>query len=1062
MKVHAKDYILDYLEKVKKANKELTKKELFKDLLNRLYSGSDEIIEIIDKISLGAEAAIINIPRKDRLHRGSADTLYNKIIIEFENDLSTSFSHAKQQLAGYLLGMFNTGEGYNYTLIVSDFIHWKILAPDITQLDSLEKLTETELILNEAKDSSFDLNEDNYEDFYYWLDRFLFKEEKQKATLNRIEEAFSFRSTTFIECFRNIFSVFQDAKKFGEVQVSYEQWRKFLSIAYGSFNDSDESFVIHSYLSVLAKILAFEVLSNNDFIEDSEMKEILNGNIFHKYNIGNFVENDFFHWVYNDRNFPNLKKSFRLISQELSHYDFTNVDEDVLKGVYQDLIDLDTRHSLGEYYTPDWLCERMVQEFNFRTFDKVLDPSCGSGSFLRAVIHRFIELHPELSVEQIIGNVYGIDIHPLSVQIAKTTVLISLGSRLLNSKKRIKINVILANTLLAPDGVKDLFGKNFKMNIDKDTLLINSQILLDLTLFDDGLDVCDEFAEETFNTNKVSPLIFENRLQQRHKNGGLNQEIIKSFYKIYESLKSVKERGRDSIWKFIMQNLYKPYFLADKFDYIIGNPPWFTYSSIKNEEYQNILNELAEKNLVKPDRVANFPHLEIAAIFLSYCAGYFLKEGGKLAFVLPRSFISADHHENTRNGKAKGFRLTNIWDFDKVSNLFNIPNCVFFAEKSMNNGKIPATGIQGRIFKGKIKFHNAKWKDVKNVIKEEETVWYYITQGKSSAFSNKKTKPSKKVNPYKKLFKQGATIVPRTFYFVQVDMAYKAGWEKDFDWSDRTINLKTSKSILQDAKLPWKKFTIKGLMESRFIFRTALSKSILPFALYKPDLVVLPIMINDDDEGRKTIEVKSADEISYFGYGYARKWFKQSERYWSQLCTEKNRNFSSHYYLDWQNKLKNQNLNAPYLVIYNASAKDANATIIKREDLDLEFIVESKAYVYYTPDMNEAYYLTAILNSSIPNKLIKAFQTKGLFGPRDIHKKILNIYFPKFNTDNIIHIQLAELGKKAHEKAKQFLINNPPTEVLSANRLGRIRLNIKKHLEDVLNQIDMLVEKIIS
>ena len=34
--------------------------------------------------------------------------------------------------------------------------------------------------------------------------------------------------------------------------------------------------------------------------------------------------------------------------------------------------------------------------------------------------------------------------------------------------------------------------------------------------------------------------------------------------------------------------------------------------------------------------------------------------------------------------------------------------------------------------------------------------------------------------------------------------------------------------------------------------------------------------------------------------------------------------------------------------MYNASAKDANATIIKRTDLDLPFFVESKGYVFFS------------------------------------------------------------------------------------------------------------------
>ncbi|MBK6914204.1 MAG: SAM-dependent DNA methyltransferase [Ignavibacteriales bacterium] len=373
--------IKEYFQKVKQANKEHTKKEAFKDLLNRLYGDDKDILKLVDKISLGSEKTILNIPRKDKLHKGSADTLYNKIIIEFENDLKQTLTHAKEQLAGYLLGQFNSGEGYNFTLIASDFITWKVYAPAVECIDKLKELKEDELKLDEVKSASFVLNEKNAEDFYYWIDRFLFKEEKQRATLKRIEEAFGYQSNVFIESYQVLSNWFNEAKKYGEVQVSYEQWNKFLSVAYGSFDGRESIFLIHTYLSVFSKMLAYSVVSNDDYIDDAELKAILDGSLFHKYNIRNFVDNDFYHWVVSDRNFKSLKKVFRLIAQEISSFDFDKVDEDVLKGVYQELIDLDTRHSLGEYYTPDWLCERIVKEFNFKKTDKILDPACGSGSF---------------------------------------------------------------------------------------------------------------------------------------------------------------------------------------------------------------------------------------------------------------------------------------------------------------------------------------------------------------------------------------------------------------------------------------------------------------------------------------------------------------------------------------------------------------------------------------------------------------------------------------------------------------------------------------------------------
>lgn len=645
-----------------------------------------------------------------------------------------------------------------------------------------------------------------------------FKEEKQRATLKRIEEAFGYRSSTFIESFRQISTVFQDAKKYGEVQVSYEQWKKFLSIAYGSFADTESSFVIHTYLSVLSKVLAYEVLSNDDYVDDAEMKAILNGSIFYKYNIRNFVDNDFYHWVHKDIYFQKLKKVFRLVAQEIATFDFNKVDEDVLKGVYQDLIDLDTRHALGEYYTPDWLCERVVQEFEFKATDKILDPSCGSGSFLRAAIHRLKELNPEISAEQISDCIYGIDIHPLSVQIAKTTMLVSLGKQVINAKKPIYINITLANTLLAPEGVKNLFGGEFLMHIDKDKYYLNTQVFEDVRLFDEALEICEELAEQTQGKKIETLPVFGDILKRQYKGGGINEQTTASFYQIYTGLKKVKEAGRDSIWKFIVQNLYKPYFLSAKFDYIIGNPPWFTYSSIKNEEYQNILNALAEKYKVKPEKIANFPHLEIAAIFLAYCVNYFLKKDGKLGFVLPRSFFSAKQHENTRAGKVVGLKLTNIWDLLAVQPLFRIPSCVLFAEQNALQKALPASGLNGVSFKGNLPSHNCNLDKAKETLAEEGVKWFLNKQGTSSAFSITKAKAIVKINAYKSLFQAGATLRPRCFCYVNLAQ------EIPPDFIDRTINIKTADEIKEEAKAPWKGLEFSGKIESQFLFRTAMAK----------------------------------------------------------------------------------------------------------------------------------------------------------------------------------------------------------------------------------------------
>jgi hypothetical protein len=166
--------------------------------------------------------------------------------------------------------------------------------------------------------------------------------------------------------------------------------------------------------------------------------------------------------------------------------------------------------------------------------------------------------------------------------------------------------------------------------------------------------------------------------------------------------------------------------------------------------------------------------------------------------------------------------------------------------------------------------------------------------------------------------------------------------------------------------------------------------------------------------------------------------------------------------LNFHNGLTQQNLNAEYLVLYNSSAKDANALVVNRSSLDLEFICESKSYVYYLNNENEAYYLTALLNSSVPNFLMKDFQTKGLFGPRDIHKKILNIYFPKFDENNKLHLSLAALSKSCHDKTEKYVETNPPNSELTPIKLGKYRVDIKRHLSKEMADIDKIVRKIIK
>src|SRR5438270_6146045 len=118
------------------------------------------------------------------------------------------------------------------------------------------------------------------------------------------------------------------------------------------------------------------------------------------------------------------------------------------------------------------------------------------------------------------------------------------------------------------------------------------------------------------------------------------------------------------------------------------------------------------------------------------------------------------------------------------------------------------------------------------------------------------------------------------------------------DFENRIHNIRTSATIRRDAKKPWTDIDLKGKIESRFLFRTALSKSILPFALFNPNLIVLPITAEKNEMGDKKIRLHTSDELRREGFLNASSWFRKAEEIWAERRTEKNKNISATAYLN--------------------------------------------------------------------------------------------------------------------------------------------------------------------
>jgi SAM-dependent methyltransferase len=400
----------EYINSVSTQNTETAKAQRFLILLKDIFE--DVNANFIEDYLHGVEK-YVSIKQKDIILRGKIDTLYGNLIIEFEKDLRKTLDEAVEQLKRYTSYLIQSGEKASYLCLATDGVLFYIYLPKI-KTDSEIKLEEIERI---------DLTKTELYQAYFWLDRYFFRKTQLHPKTEGIVKDFGLKSPAFKYCF-NIFEKTWDAiKNRTDFQVVYGNWEKYLRVTYGSLIGSEELFLRHSYLAVFTKLIVWMRLSDSSTVPTTEtIIKILDGEFFSEQGIDNFLEEDFFSWIVREQTKnTGLDISRKLINQ-LANYNLRELSEDILKSLYQELVDPETRHDLGEYYTPDWLAQRMVEHIlKDNPSASVLDPACGSGTFLYMAIRHKKHLlgQKQGTLDHIIKNVVGIDIHPLAVITAK-------------------------------------------------------------------------------------------------------------------------------------------------------------------------------------------------------------------------------------------------------------------------------------------------------------------------------------------------------------------------------------------------------------------------------------------------------------------------------------------------------------------------------------------------------------------------------------------------------------------------------------------------------------------
>ena len=249
-------------------------------------------------------------------------------------------------------------------------------------------------------------------------------------------------------------------------------------------------FSIHTYYALIMKLIAAEVasLTSEAFLQSyvekiryasldsssalkKEFNNLEDGAVFYSIGIKNFLEGDYFSW-YIDNWDQQIVKSLRSLIDVLCLYEAGTIElepenvQDLLKSLYQFLVPKEIRRKLGEYYTPDWLADFVLDEvgYNGEVENRLLDPGCGSGTFLVSAIKRAKEYCYQSSrpkseaINLILNNIVGFDLNPLAVIASRTNYLLALGDLQRFRTGDIEIPIYLSDSILVETKV-DLFGK---------------------------------------------------------------------------------------------------------------------------------------------------------------------------------------------------------------------------------------------------------------------------------------------------------------------------------------------------------------------------------------------------------------------------------------------------------------------------------------------------------------------------------------------------------------------------------------------------------------------------
>jgi len=717
-------------------------------------------------------------------------------------------------------------------------------------------------------------------------------------------------------------------------------------------------FLAHSFLIVIVRMVSWTLSHAGESELDIRLR------------------NGFQAWVLDSAHGSKWKKK---VQDLVSRYDWKRRRSDVLRNLYEQYVDESDRKVFGEFYTPDWLAELMVNEVLDDAWIEqaasaaqdavpngigVLDPACGSGTFLYHATLRLVEsevfqqMQPGKRANVAARLVNGMDIHPVAVEIARVNIERALPAP--PSEGSSALHVYLGDSLQAT-ARNDLFNQDGAMRIFTPK---GYEVELPMTLVQDPL-FHEHLRQIVTAATKDSPLPVTLK-------GRADAQQLDECKRIFTEV--IKNEG-NSVWTWYAINMAGPHLLAErKIDRIVANPPWVKLSEIQVKERKRVMEQIGkELNIQGGGKQA--PNLDIASYFILRTRELYTADpqNNPAAWLVKESAIQSGQWAPFRNVHKCLAQSLDLRPLQPFGGGDATRCCVLFECRGLS--QIDAQLVVADVHEG---MRRPSFDDPLKVV--ERRIRYDIAPNPM---------PQKNSEYDVSEFRRGAEIHPHVLTRIENKRkSSQSGW----------IEVKTSKSIQK----PWKFIENQmGTIPEHWARTIMDSKKILSYIILECPKTIIPL-------NRNGTLLENPGNICPF-------WEELNELYEANRGRGKSTPQTLINQFDHRGKLSAQlnepttHLNRPIL-LYPCSGDNMRAVRTVADKI----IVDSTLYWKVCKDESEAGFLTVLLNTPCLNRAFAESRESG----RDFHlHPWRKVPIPRYNENNPDHQRLAELCEEAEEIA---------------------------------------------